>query len=159
MTGLGLFKQLMDFIGGGKKDKVGGESYCRRAIEDIRFGHTGFGEPNNKACMGMCGQWVEDFVEKQCPIEWFDSCFNGISDGISNGTSNAALCRTQQIKLDNIKPQKGLYPANNTSSYCSVVASAEDNSSHNIYLYIGWSSQVSLVLYAIGAKDSHLRQA
>ena len=33
--------------------------------------------------------------------------------------------------------EAGLYPTDYTSSYCSVVASAEDNSSHNIYLYIG----------------------
>ena len=33
--------------------------------------------------------------------------------------------------------EKGLYPANPMINYCSVVASAEDNSSHNIYLHIG----------------------
>ena len=52
MTGLGLFKQLADFIGGRKKDKVGGESCCRRVIKDIKIGHTGFGVPKkNGACM------------------------------------------------------------------------------------------------------------
>ena len=31
---------------------------------------------------------------------------------------------------------RGLYPPNETISHCSIVASAEDNSSHNIYLSI-----------------------
>ena len=62
LKGLGLFKQLVDFMG-----------VARRAVEDIRVGHTGFGEPNSGARKRMCGEWVQDFVEKQCPMEWFDS--------------------------------------------------------------------------------------
>ena len=45
LKGLGLFKQLVDFMG-----------VARRAVEDIRVGHTGFGEPNSGACKRMCGE-------------------------------------------------------------------------------------------------------
>ena len=43
LKGLGLFRQLHQFIIGGSGEKVGGETCCRRAVSEIRIRHTSFG--------------------------------------------------------------------------------------------------------------------
>ena len=71
LTQLGLFRQFVSFLTGLKTTKVGGEYCCARGVDEIRIGHTGYGEPNKGNCMSMSGQWLESFVDNKCPMEWF----------------------------------------------------------------------------------------
>lgn len=71
-NGLGLVRQLVDFINGRKHQKVGGDFCCAREVKDIRIGHTGFGFPKQNYCVKMSGQWLQNFVQNGCPMEWFN---------------------------------------------------------------------------------------
>ena len=53
----------------------------------------------------------------------------------------------------NTTAEAGLYPINQSSDLCSVVASAEDNSSHNIYLYRGgdFTDQLGIFILTLPA--------
>ena len=66
LKGLGLFRQLFRFITGGSGERVSGETCCRRAISEIRIGHTGFGVANLGKCVAMgaefCSEWMSNGV-------------------------------------------------------------------------------------------------
>ena len=51
----------------------GGECCCARAIDEIRIGHTGFGEPKKGNCMSMSAQRLQSLVDNKCPMEWFST--------------------------------------------------------------------------------------
>ena len=51
--------------------------------------------------------------------------------------------------------ETGLYPSSDTAAYCSVVASAEDKSSHNIYLYIGGPDTTVLGVFILTLPAFH----